>query len=135
MKNCFLLLVSLLFLNLPDVIAQVDYSKPEVVAEKFLELYYSGDWYNASKVCGNGDCEAQITYMVMKMETDEKYVNEGKCEFKIDTCSIDVKKETATCFFTKTCSELKKPKASHIKLIKVGEKWLIDYLWRRDKFF
>ena len=71
----------------------------------------------------------------MKMESDEKYVNEGKCGFKIDTCSVNIKNGTAICFFTKTCSELKKPKTSHINLKKVGEKWLIDYLWKRDKYF
>jgi len=124
-----------LILNLPVVFAQDEYSKPAEVAQKFLEAYYSGDWYNASKVFGNADCEVQITFMVMKMESDEKYVDEGKCGFKIDTCLVDIANGTAICNFTKTCSGLKKPKKSHINLKKDGEKWLVDYIWSRDRFF
>jgi len=52
MKNLILFLISFLILNLSIVIAQDDYSKPTVVAQKFLELYYSGDWFNASKMYG-----------------------------------------------------------------------------------
>jgi len=122
-------------INLSLIIAQSENSKPEEVAQKFLELYYSGDWFNASKLYGNSELEGQITSMVMRMETDEKYVDEGKCGFKIDTCLINDKKGTAICNFTKTCTLLKKPKKSHINLKKEGDKWLIDYLWGRDKFF
>ena len=135
MKNHILFFATFFILNLSFVSAQTNYSKPEEIAQKFLALYYSGDWFNASKLYGNADCEGQITFMVMKMESDEKYVDEGKCGFKIDTCMVNISNGTAICYFTKTCSELKKPKKSHINLKKDGEKWLIDYLWTRDRFF
>jgi hypothetical protein len=73
--------------------------------------------------------------MVMREESDDRYVDEGKCTFKIDTCIVDDAKGTAICKFTKTCTGLNKQKNSHISLKKEGEKWLIDYLWSRDKFF
>lgn len=135
MKNRILFLVSLLILNLPAVFAQGDFTKPLEVAQKFLELYYSGDWYNASKLYGDAECEGQLTYMVMKMETDGNYDDEGKCQFKVDTCLVDNSHGTAICKFTKTCTTIKKQKKSHINLKKVGEKWLVNYSWIRDKFF
>lgn len=110
MKNHILFFTAFFTLNLSFVNAQTNYSKPEEVAQKFLELYYTGDWFNASKLYGNADCEGQLTYMVMKIESDEKHVDEGKCGFKIDTCIINISNGTAICYFTKTCSGLKKPK-------------------------
>jgi len=46
----------------------------------------------------------------MKMESDEKYVDEGKCAFRIDTCLVNVSNGSAICYFTKTCTGIKKTK-------------------------
>lgn len=134
MKARFLFLVSFFFMNLSIVTAQIDYSKPEVVAEKFLDLYFKGDWFNASKLYGSADCENQISFMLKKMMTDDDYVDEGTCSFKIDSCVVDKSKNTAKCFFTKTCSADNASKKNHINLKKVGEKWFVEYIYRRDKY-
>lgn len=135
MKVRFLFLVSFFFIGLSIATAQVDLSKPEVVAEKFLELYFKGDWFSACKNYGLPECEDQISFMIKKMMTDDNYVEEGTCSFVIDSCVIDKSQKTAKCFFTKTCSADSKPKKNHIDLKKLDEnKWLVEYIYRRDKY-
>lgn len=134
MKVRYLFLVSFFFMGLSIITAQIDYSKPEVVAEKFLDLYFKGDWFSACKLYGLQDCEDQISFMLKKMMTDDDYVDEGTCTFEIDSCVVDKSKNTAKCYFTKTCSADTTPKKNHIKLKKVDEKWVVEYIYRRDKY-
>lgn len=134
MKVRFLVLVSFFFIGLSAATAQVDYSKPEIVAGKFLELYFRGDWFNACKLYGLADCEDQISFMLKKMMTDDNYVDEGTCTFKVDSCVVDKSRNTAKCYFTKTCSVDNVPRKNHLALKKVGEKWVVEYIYRRDKY-
>ncbi|MCL4551414.1 MAG: hypothetical protein M1495_22935 [Bacteroidetes bacterium] len=134
MKVRYLFLVSFFFMGLSIITAQIDYSKPEVVAEKFLDLYFKGDWFNACKLYGLQDCEDQISFMLKKMMTDEDYVDEGTCTFEIDSCVVDKSQKTAKCYFTKTCSADTTPKKNHLDLKKVDEKWVVEYIYRRDKY-
>ena len=66
--------------------------------------------------------------------TDDNYVDEGTCTFEIDSCVVDKSKITAKCYFTKTCSADTTPRKNHIKLKKIDEKWVVEYIYRRDKY-
>ncbi len=134
MKIRFLFIVQFFFISLSIVKAQIDYSKPEVVAGKFLELYFKGDWFNASKLYGSTNCEDQISFMLKKMMTDDDYIDEGECTFKVDSCIVDPVKNIAKCYFTKSCSADSSPKKNHVNLKKVDNKWLVDYVYKRDKY-
>ena len=134
MKAWLLIPFAFILMDHASISAQVDYSKPEAVAERFLELYFTGDWYKACTDCSTPDCDTQLSYMIKVMETDDNYVDEGKCTFAVDSCKINKDGITAICFYTKTCSALQKSKKSNLHLKKIGEKWLVDYIWRRDKF-
>ena len=134
MKNMLFCFIILLSVNASIILGQADYSKPEVVAGKFLEYYFAGDWFKACTNYSTPDCDTQLSFMLRVMETDDKYVDEGKCTFVIDSCKINKDGVTAECFYTKTCSTVTKPKKHKVYLKLVGEKWLVEYMWRRDKY-
>ncbi len=134
MKTRMLFLILVLIVNAATLLGQVDYSRPDLVAEKFLELYFAGDWFKACTLYSTPECDTQLSFMIKVMETDDKYVDEGKCSFVVDSCRINKDGITAQCSYTKTCSALQKPKTHKLYLKLVGEKWLVDYVWRRDRF-
>jgi len=129
-----LLFLLLGILNFTIILGQVDYSKPELVAEKFLQLYFKGDWFRACSDFCTPDCDNQLSFMIKVMETSDKYVDEGTCTFVIDSCKINKDSVNAECFYSKTCSALTKAKKHKLYLKLTGEKWLVNYLWKRDKF-
>ena len=133
MKTRSLFLFSLLVSTL-SVFAQVEKSQPQIVAEKFLESYFKGDWFTACSKYATGDCDNQLSFMIKTMETDDRYVDEGTCSFVVDSCKIEKDSTTAICFYTKTCSAVKKPKHNKLHLKLSDNKWLVEYLWRRDRY-
>jgi hypothetical protein len=134
MKTRLLFLFPLLLISTFGIYAQVEISQPQAVAQKFLELYFKGEWFDACSKYGIKDCENQLSFMIKVMETDEKYVDEGTCSFVIDTCIIEKDGLTAICNYTKTCTALKKPKTNKLHLKLIDNKWYVEYLWRRDKY-
>jgi hypothetical protein len=134
MKKHLFYLILILFLNLNAIWGQTNYADPREVAQKFLELYFQGNWFDACKSYATSNCDEQLSFMLKRMETDDNYVDEGKCSFKIDTCIVGEDKTTARCLYTKTCANLKKPLKHVLNLLFSDNKWLVDYLWRRDKF-
>lgn len=134
MKTRLFCVIVLLIVNATLILGQVDNSKPEIVAEKFLELYFAGDWFKACTNYSTPDCDTQLSFMLKVMETDDKYIDEGKCSFVIDSCKINKDGVTAECFYTKTCSVTLKPKKHKLMLKFMNNKWLVEYLWKRDKY-
>jgi hypothetical protein len=133
MKIRLLILLALLA-NAISVYAQNESIPPQTVAEKFLELYFKGDWFSACSKYSTGDCDNQLSFMIRKMETDDNYVDEGTCTFRTDSCKIEKDGLTATYFYTKTCSALKKPKHNKLHLKFLDNKWRVEYVWKRDKY-
>lgn len=135
MKTRILFFVSFLFfLNLWAQQISIDYSNPEEVAQKFLELYFKGDWYGACKLCAIEGSEDQISYMIKKMDDEGIISDESACTFTLDKFEVEKDKITAKYYYTKTCPGQKKPKKNHIDMKKIGDKWLVEYIYRRDKF-
>lgn len=131
-------LITILFIVLKtsSLIAQqieIDFTNPEVVARKFLELYFKGDWFNACKLCACEGCEDQMSFMLKKMDEEAEILDESKCTFTLDKFDPDKDGMTAKYYFTKKCPDTK-PKQKYLNMKKVGEKWLIEYIYRRDKF-
>jgi hypothetical protein len=113
--------------------ADVDYSKPEEVAQKFLELYFKGDWFGACKLCACEGCEDQMSYMIRKMDEESTITDDTKCTFTLDKFELDKNGSTGKYYYSKICPDAK-PRKNHISLKKVGEKWLVEYIYRRDRF-
>jgi len=113
---------------------KIDYSEPKEVAEKFLEYFYKGQWFDAAKYCGAEDCQKQIEIMMTKMALDDVTQEEGKCTATIDSIKIDDSKIKGVIFFTKKCSANDKGEKRKLNIMKTGEKWLIDYVFKRDKY-
>jgi|GEM_PF-1456863 len=138
MKIKFLFIVSFLFVsNVSSIFsqqAQIDFTKPEEVAQKFLELYYKGDWYGACKLCACEGCEDQISFMIKKMDEESTITDESKCIITLDNFELDKNNTTGKYHYTKTCPGVDKPKKNHLDMKKVGEKWLVEYIYKRDKF-
>jgi hypothetical protein len=122
------------FLNIAAQGISVDFSQPEEVAQKFLELYLKGDWYGACKFCACEGCEDQMSYMLKKMDEEGNINDESKCTFTLDKFEIEKDNVTAKYYYTKTCPGKDKLKKNHLDMKKVGDKWLIEYIYRRDKF-
>ncbi|KAF0151356.1 MAG: hypothetical protein FD143_2024 [Ignavibacteria bacterium] len=113
---------------------KIDYSDPKEVAEKFLEYYFKGQWFDAANYCGAENCQKQIEIMMQKMALDDVTMEEGNCKAVVDNVVIDPSNTKGQAFFTKTCSGIDKPIKKKLELVKVGEKWLVEYIFRRDKY-
>ncbi|MCX7876534.1 MAG: hypothetical protein N2321_10265 [Melioribacteraceae bacterium] len=113
---------------------KIDYSDPEEVAQKFLEYFYKGQWFDAAKYCGAADCQKQIEIMMTKMALDDVTQEEGKCVATVDSIKIDNSQVKGTIFFTKKCSATDKGEKKKLNIVKIDEKWLVDYVFKRDKY-
>jgi hypothetical protein len=111
----------------------IDFTKPEEVAKKFLELYFKGDWFGACKFYACEGCEDQMSFMIKKMDDEGTITDESKCTFTLDKFEVEKDGVTAKYHYTKTCPE-SKPKKNHIDMKKINDKWLVEYIYRRDKF-
>jgi len=121
-------------INLSYAQLDIDYTDPKEVAEKFLDYFFKGQWFDAAKYCGVSDCQKQIEIMMQKMALDDITVEEGKCKALIDNIVIDPSNTKGQVFFTKTCTGIEKPEKKKLEMIKIGEKWLVDYVFKRDKY-
>ncbi len=131
-----LITILLLILKTSSLLSQpveIDYTKPEEVAKKFLELYFKGDWFSACKLCACEGCEDQISFMIKKMDEESTITDESKCTFTLDKFELDKDGTTGKYYYTKICPDAK-PKKNHVDMKKIGEKWLVEYIYRRDKF-
>lgn len=136
MKTLKVLSLVFILVSFSEYYAQteIDYSDPKEVAEKFLEYYFKGQWFDAAKYCGAADCQKQIEIMMQKMALDDVTMEEGKCKAVIDNVALDPSNTKGQVFFTKSCTGVDKPEKKKLELIKVGEKWLVDYVFKRDKY-
>ncbi len=131
-----IIIILLLILKTSSLLSQqieIDYTKPEEVAKKFLELYFKGDWFSACKLCACEGCEDQISFMIKKMDEEDTITDESKCTFTLDKFELDKDGTTGKYYYTKICPDAK-PKKNHLDMKKIGEKWLVEYIYRRDKF-
>ena len=137
MRTRFLIIAFIFFiLDVHLLLSQpveIDYTKPEEVAQKFLELYFKGDWFGACKLCACEGCEEQMSFMIKKMDEESTIEDEAKCTFTLDKLELDKDGITGKYYFTKSCPNAK-PKKNHVDMKKIGDKWMIEYLYRRDKY-
>lgn len=135
MKTRLLFFVSFLcWINISAQEVGVDFSQPADVAQKFLELYLKGDWYGACKLCACEGCDDQMSYMIKKMDEEGIINDESKCTFTLDKFEVDKDGVAAKYHYTKTCPGSDKPRKNHLDMKKIGDKWLIEYIYRRDKY-
>ncbi|MFA7228942.1 MAG: hypothetical protein WC061_07900 [Melioribacteraceae bacterium] len=135
MKTKLFFFVSFLFLtNLAAQQESIDFSDPEEVAGKFLELYFKGDWFGACKLCASEGSEDQVSFMIRKMDEQDNITDDSKCSFTLDKFEPAKDNLSGKYYYTKSCPDFEKPKKNHITLKKVGDKWLVEYIYRRDKF-
>ena len=130
------LLFLALFLFCINIAAQeisADFSNPKDVAGKFLELYFKGQWFDACKLLACEGCDDQMSYMIKKIDELDKVYDESKCTFTIEKFELDKNNTTGKVYYTKECPG-QKPIKNHVTMKKVGEKWLVEYIYRRDKF-
>ena len=135
MRARLLFLVSFLFcFNLIAQQESAGYSTPEEVAQKFLELYLKGDWFNACKLCACEGCEDQMSFMIKKLDEQDTNTDETKCSIVIDKVELDKDGNSGKVYYTKACPDKQKPKKNHVDVKKINGKWLVEYIYKRDKF-
>lgn len=116
-----------------DAQPTIDYSDPKEVAQKFLEYFYKGQWFDAAKFCGAGDCQKQIEIMMTKMALDDISIEEGSCHAIVDSVVL-YNAQKGTIYFSKKCSSIDKAQLKKLDIIRKDDKWLVDYLFKRDKY-
>ena len=67
------------------------------------------------------------------MDEESTITDDTKCTFTLDKFELDKDGITGKYYYTKNCPDAT-PKKNHIDMKKVGDKWLVEYLYRRDKF-
>jgi hypothetical protein len=74
-----------------------------------------------------------MSFMIKKMDEESTITDDTKCTFTFDKFELDKNGSTGKYYYEKTCPDAK-PKKNHVDMKKVGEKWLVEYIYRRDKF-
>jgi len=136
MRTRFLIIALMFFtlnIHLLSQPVNVDYSSPEDVAQKFLELYFKGDWLGACKLCACEGCEDQMSFMIKKMDEEGTITDDSKCTFTLDKLELNKDSTAGKYYFTKICPGIK-PQKNHVDMKKMGEKWMVEYIYKRDKF-
>ncbi|MFA7421408.1 MAG: hypothetical protein WCZ90_17125 [Melioribacteraceae bacterium] len=117
-----------------NLFAQVDYSKPKEVAQAFLDLCLAGKLFEACKLYGTEGCSDQMEILVKKLVTNDVSLVNDKCQYIVDSCMIDQKKNTAKCYYMKSCKDAKMSKKGFLTVKKIEDEWRVEYLWKRDKY-
>ena len=128
----FSFLFSVILAN--NIYPQADYSDPKNIAGKFLQLFLDGKRFQACKLYGTDDCEDQISILLQKMVMNNMPLKNESCKYKIDSCSVAASGNSAKCFYSKVCRNEKNNKKGFLTMIKIDDKWLVEYLYKRDKF-
>jgi hypothetical protein len=128
-------LVSFLFcFNLFAQQESAGFSKPEEAVQKFLELYFKGDWFGACKLCACEGCEDQMSFMIKRMDEEGTITDESQCKFVIEKVEFSKDSTSGKVYYTKICPGIQKPKKNNITVKRKGAMWLVEYIYRRDKF-
>lgn len=135
MKTNLMIFIFLLSVFLAiNIYPQADYSDPKDVAGKFLQLCLEGKRFVACQLYGTDGCQDQISYLLQRMIMNNIPLKNELCKYSIDSCQLDEAGNSAKCFYSKVCKNAKKNKKGFLTMIKVDDKWLVEYLYKRDKF-
>ncbi|MFA7421970.1 MAG: hypothetical protein WCZ90_19965 [Melioribacteraceae bacterium] len=129
LKAILVILISPLYL-----FGQVDYSNPESVAQQFLDLYIAGEVLQASEDYATEESMTQVEVLVKQMVMNDKPLKNENCKYLVDSCSVNQLEQIADCSFSKIYSDEKKNGKGHLILKLVEEKWLVEYIYKRDKY-
>ncbi len=114
--------------------SQGDYSKPKEVAQEFLDLCLAGKRFEASNLLCTEGSNKQIEILLMQMVKNDIPLVNDKCKYVIDSCKIDNERNLAECYYNKFCEDAKSIKKGIITLKKINDRWLVEYIWMRDKY-
>ena len=135
MKIKPLVLVIFLFgLSESIVYSQADYSDPKDVAGKFLQECIEGKRIKGCELYGTDASRDQISFLLQEMVMHDMPLINESCTCKIDSCHVDITGNIAKCYYSKVCKNDKYNKKGFLTMIKTGNKWLVEYLWKRDKY-
>ncbi len=130
----FIVMSFFLLFIVSNLYSQADYSDPKDVAAKFLQLFIEGKRFLACEQFGATDCQDQISILLQKMVMNNMPLKNKSCKYKIDSCSVAASGNSAKCFYSKVCKNEKNNKKGFLTLIKIDNKWLVEYLYKRDKY-
>jgi hypothetical protein len=133
-KKLFKVIVLLFLTIAASVFAQADYSKPKDVAQAFLDLCLAGKRFEACKLYCTEGSSSQIEIMIKQMVTKDIPLVNDKCKYFVDSCKIDQKTNTAKCYFSKSCQDVKMNKNGFLTMKEIDDEWRVEYLWKRDKY-
>lgn len=134
MKQRLLKAVIVILISPLYVFSQVDYTNPESVAQQFLDLYLAGEVLQASEDYATEESVSQIEVLVKQMVMNDKPLKNENCKYLVDSCSINQVEQIADCSYKKVFSDEKKNGKGHLILKLVEEKWLVEYIYKRDKY-
>jgi hypothetical protein len=134
MKTKYFLFVILFLITILNNYAQVNYSEPKEVAKGFLDLCLTGQRFEACKLYGTAGSEVQVSALIkMLVENDMPLINET-CKYIVDSCKTDLPNNSAKCFYRKLCSDTKTNKKGYLTMKMLGNRWLVDYTWVKNRY-
>ena len=114
--------------------AQADYSQPKEVAQAFLDFCLAGKRFEACKLYGAEGCNDEIEILIKQLVNKDIPLINKTCKYTVDSCKIDPSGKSAKCFFRKLCTDVSMYNEGFLTLKKIENKWLVEYLYKRDKY-
>jgi hypothetical protein len=129
----FFLILTIFFISETFVYSQADYSDSKDVADKFLQLCIEGKRFKACELYGTDGCQDQMSILLQKMVMKDIPLVNNSCYYKIDSSRVNVTGDSAKYFYSKICKKEKENRKGFLTMFKIDNKWLVEYIWKRDK--
>lgn len=134
MKNKLIFSLLVLLLSSVHVLSQVDYSDPEIVAQSFLDMCTDGQRLEAAEKYATNESMSQIEVLIRQMVMNDKPLKNQYCKYFVESCALDTTRQIANCLFRKVCENGKGNSKGSVLLMLIDEKWLVEYIYKRDKY-
>lgn len=134
MKKKLIVSLFILLFSSVSVLSQVDYSDPEIVAQSFLDMCIDGQRLEAAEKYATNESMSQIEVLIRQMVMNDKPLKNQYCKYFVESCALDTTHLIANCLFRKVCEDGRNNSKGSLILKIINEKWLVEYVYKRDKY-
>lgn len=134
MKRALSIIIVFVTLGSYKTICQSEYDTPKLVAQNFLDLCLKGERLIAAKKYATVESMGEIEVLLKQMIMNDKALKNDKCKYLVESCEQDSSKMISNCYFKKVCENSRENSKGVLVLKYVDEKWLVEYIYKRDKY-
>ena len=133
MKRALFIIIVVTFAS-NKTLCQTDNNNPELVAQNFLDLCLKGERLIAAEKYATVESMGEIEVLLKQTIMNDKPLKNDKCKYLVESCEQDTSKIIANCYFKKVCENSRDNSKGVLVLKYVDEKWLVEYIYKRDKY-